>query len=474
MSLIKKSFINLLLRPLFNYLKKASSWFLIGLIFFICLNFYISFEIINSQKLKTKNYNKEILLLRKNVQGGFNNSYLALSDLGLVNISSVQTLNVGSSYLIKSLVVEYELNNNTKPFDRYYRSLGIIARLEVKSSTIVKNCNFGCLILQQVNIFQNWTLRNYGQTFCQDNYTILKGIGFNGCQDGYALSLGLILGEDGYFTKELKTSFKKLGLTHLTAFSGMQTVLILALLEKFLINMKLSSNFRYFLSLLAMLIIILLAGFSPPVLRSILSILISMSVLKFYGRIISPYRCLVFSGALMCLINPLYIINISFQLSFLATLGVILSGIFELREPQQGNSKINNLNSLSRNLWTGFLQSGLCIIMTMPIILQLGSSDWLISLLANIVFVPLLNFLTLFNYVLLTPYINYILAPILVVIQSLTTYLIIEIAKYAPNPNIKIDFQLIDYIFYYIFVFGGCYIYLCLSRMLTKTQDINE
>lgn len=440
-----------------NYIKKPSSWFLLGLVIFIFFNSYLVWQVTNSQNLKIENANQQVLILRKNVQGGFSNSYLALSDLGLVNLNSSQSLNPGSTYIINSVVAVYPLDDNTKPFDRYYRSLGIVAKLDVKKASLIPVCNFDCFVLKQVNIFQNWTLKNYSQTFCQDNYLILQLIGSKGCQDGYALSLGLTLGEDGYFTKELKISFKKLGLTHLTAFSGMQTVLILALTEKLLINMKLNSNLRYILSLLVMLLIILIVGFSPPVLRSVLSVLISLSVLKFFGRRVSPYRCLVFSAVVMCVINPLYIMNISFQLSFVATLGVIISGIFETVNKKDDVKSSGQLNYLSKSLWSGFLQSGLCIIMTMPIIIQLGSSDWIVSLLTNIVFVPVLNFLTLFNYLLLIPYLNYIIAPILVLIQNITTNLIIEIAKYVPSSNIKIEFQWLDYSLYYGLIFGLCY-----------------
>ena len=224
-----------------NYIKKPSSWFLLGLVIFIFFNFYLGWQVTNSQKFKIENTNKKVLIFRKNVQGGFSNSYLALSDLGLVNLNSSQSLNPGATYIINSVAAVYSLEDNTKPFDRYYRSLGIVAKLDVKKASLIPVCNFDCFILKQVNIFQNWALKNYSQTFCQDNYLILQLTGSKGCQDGYALSLGLTLGEDGYFTKELKTSFKKLGLTHLTAFSGMQTVLILALTEM-LLNTGISAS----------------------------------------------------------------------------------------------------------------------------------------------------------------------------------------------------------------------------------------
>ena len=69
-----------------NYIKKPSSWFLLGLVIFIFFNFYLAWQVTNSQKFKIENTNQKVLIFRKNVQGGFSNSYLAFSDFGLVNL----------------------------------------------------------------------------------------------------------------------------------------------------------------------------------------------------------------------------------------------------------------------------------------------------------------------------------------------------------------------------------------------------
>lgn len=445
------------------YINKASTWFLFGLLFLLCLNSFFAIQKASNETLTPTQYTQTIQVVRRNIQGGFGNSYLALSNIGLVNLDSSQSLSVGYSYQVRADILEYKLNDPLKPFDKYYRSLGIMAKFKIKSTKPVVGCSMDCWIISQVNNFQNWNLRSFGQAFCIDNYSILKLVGQSGCQDGYALSLGLMFGEDGYFSKELKNSFRTLGLTHLTAFSGMQTVLILTLLENLLLKIKFGFNYRYFLALLVMLLIIFVVGFSPPVLRSILSVLISMSILKFFGRKLSPYRCLIYSGAIMLIFNPLYIVNISFQLSFVATLGVILSGIFE--------TKTLELNTIAKSVWQGFLQSGFCIVMTLPIILQLGSGNWLLALVMNIIFVPILNFLTLFNYLLLLPGVGYLLAPVLVAIQAVVTQVIIIIASISPKSSLIFNFEFWDYIFYYGTIGLICLSYFAISRARVKRGD---
>ncbi len=67
----------------------------------------------------------------------------------------------------------------------------------------------------------------------------------------------------------------------------------------------------------------LLCGFEPPVVRSwIMGSIVSWG--KYYGRGLKALEVLVFSAMIMLLVNPSFLFSLSFQLSFLATLSLVL------------------------------------------------------------------------------------------------------------------------------------------------------
>jgi competence protein ComEC len=77
------------------------------------------------------------------------------------------------------------------------------------------------------------------------------------------------------------------------------------------------------LAITGTLLFALVSGFEPPVVRAwIMGSIIAFG--KFYGRKIDAVGVLLFTGLILALTDPAYIYNLSFQLSFLATLSLIL------------------------------------------------------------------------------------------------------------------------------------------------------
>jgi len=71
----------------------------------------------------------------------------------------------------------------------------------------------------------------------------------------------------------------------------------------------------------------MMTGFEPPVIRAwVMGSLVSWA--KYYGRGIDGFRALVFTALLMILIWPYFLLSVSFQLSFLATFGLVTYGNF--------------------------------------------------------------------------------------------------------------------------------------------------
>lgn len=75
-------------------------------------------------------------------------------------------------------------------------------------------------------------------------------------------------------------------------------------------------------ALIFTLIYAVISGFEPPVIRAWVMGAVA-SLVKFHGRRVSVMDTLLFSALVMALINPLYLLSMSFQLSFLAAFGLV-------------------------------------------------------------------------------------------------------------------------------------------------------
>ena len=137
-----------------------------------------------------------------------------------------------------------------------------------------------------------------------------------------ALVAGILLGLDEDFPPDLEQAYQATGTAHIIAISGFNMTLLsgslLALLGR-VFPLEAASG----LSLLGMGLYALLVGGDPSVLRAAL-----MSGLALGGRLIgrasAGLNALAFSAALLCLFNPTLPWEVSFQLSVMATLGLIL------------------------------------------------------------------------------------------------------------------------------------------------------
>lgn len=138
-----------------------------------------------------------------------------------------------------------------------------------------------------------------------------------------SLLAGVIFGNKQSLGTDLLDDFKKVGLIHIVVLSG-YNITIIAIGIFYLTSLLGKRNAGFILSIFLILLFDLMVGFSATVLRATIMALISILAL-FLGRPADALRWLFVAGFLMLLWNPLFIFyDPSFQLSFLATLGLIL------------------------------------------------------------------------------------------------------------------------------------------------------
>lgn len=134
---------------------------------------------------------------------------------------------------------------------------------------------------------------------------------------------GIILGNNKNMTSDLRDKLNAAGLRFLTAISGVHVVILSAMLMAFLLALGLYRSQAFYFSIIFIWLYIILTGFSASGIRAATMGSIFLLAEKL-GRQNTSSRTIVLAGAAMLLQNPLLLLyDVGFQLSFLASLGII-------------------------------------------------------------------------------------------------------------------------------------------------------
>ena len=151
--------------------------------------------------------------------------------------------------------------------------------------------------------------------------------------DKVAIIKALCFGIKDDLRKETYAYYKKTGLMHIIAVSGLHVGIIqfmLLLVFRLFFGKSARAVFiQQFVVVLILVVFSWVCGFSLSVVRSVLMFtILYYSVLS--KRIINPIHGLFLSAFIMLLYNPLQLFDLGFQFSYLATFGLIFSGRFIL------------------------------------------------------------------------------------------------------------------------------------------------
>lgn len=138
-----------------------------------------------------------------------------------------------------------------------------------------------------------------------------------------ALANGLIFGGSADLPKTLKDNFSRTGLTHIVAVSGYNVTIIAEYLIIFGIFVGLWRKQAFWFAIFGIIIFITMCGFPSSAVRAGVMGSLLLWAMK-NGRLANSWNAVIFAAGIMLLINPLLLRwDIGFQLSFLATLGII-------------------------------------------------------------------------------------------------------------------------------------------------------
>ncbi|MBI2625468.1 ComEC/Rec2 family competence protein, partial [Candidatus Parcubacteria bacterium] len=141
-----------------------------------------------------------------------------------------------------------------------------------------------------------------------------------------SLAGALLVGERASLPDELLAAFRRTGLTHIIAISGFNFTIVIVALGYFLRWFSVSGRWQFWATAVSILAFVFIAGATASVVRAA-----TMGVLAHLatraGRRYRTGNAVVFAGLVMLATNPLLLRwDAGFQLSFLATLGLIFLG----------------------------------------------------------------------------------------------------------------------------------------------------
>lgn len=205
-----------------------------------------------------------------------------------------------------------------------------------------------------------------------------------------ALVNGILLGSRQNIPQDLKEAFNKTGTTHILAISG-YNITIVGLYISSLLMFFMRRQKAFWFTVLGITLFTILTGASASVVRAaIMGILVLVAYRE--GRFYSMTNSLVFAGALMIVLNPKILrFDVGFQLSFLATMGLIYLSPF-IRDKLE---RMPNLWNFKEN----FIATASAQIMVLPVILYNFGRFSLLSLPANVLILPAVPLTMFFGFV---------------------------------------------------------------------------
>lgn len=196
---------------------------------------------------------------------------------------------------------------DTFDYQAYLARQGIYSYMSLPSLVVLEE-NAGQPIYQALFAFKNRASTTIAQILPHPQSDLLTGI---------------LLGDDNGLPPELAEQFRITGMTHIIAISGFNIALIIAIFLS-VGDFFLSKRGAGMTAIVGIVVYTLLVGADASVVRAAVMGVIFVLTRRGLGRPTFAYSSLFVAGALMTLWNPLTLWDVGFQLSFAATLSLML------------------------------------------------------------------------------------------------------------------------------------------------------
>lgn len=320
--------------------------------------------------------------------------------------SNIKSLNIGSKISTRGRLRKPFTATNPSQFDysKYLRNFNTFTVLYAdydKTETITEKLPLKWKFFQKLNNTRNRILKIHSKYLKSPSLEILGGI---------------VFGDDAVSPPdEIKTSFINSGLLHILAASGMNVAFIFSFSFVILKFCRIPYKPRVIAGMLVVILYTFMTGLGASVVRASLMLLFVMCG-KLIDRDAHNVSLLSFVAMLMLIYNPAYISDVSFQLSFFVTLGLLTTA----------NVVTHKLTKIPDWLKIPILIPVVAQIWVAPIQMFYFNTFTLYSIFANIVASPLLSVISFCGFITsLLLVIPKIFVPICAIVDYILNYLLI-------------------------------------------------
>ena len=186
-----------------------------------------------------------------------------------------------------------------------------------------------------------------------------------------------ILGKSYYIDSEVLNNYKINGITHLFALSGLHVSMFSSIILFILKKIKLNEKLSYFITNLFLIFFAFIASFTPSIVRSVLFFILS-SINNVYYLYIKPKYLLYIVFSILIFINPFYIYDTGFILSFCISFFILL---------------FNEKNKINNNLLSILVISILSTLSSLAIIINMSYEINILGFINNLFFIPYVTYI---------------------------------------------------------------------------------
>ena len=380
-SIATNIFFLILFLTISSFLIKNQKIILILLISIIISNVYLNLKNYQYEKIY-KQFPEEVTIIGTIVSEQKETEYYYAYDIKLKNkkfilyIPKEKIINLEYGMQIQ-LEGEYsapEKSRNYKGFDyrEYLKIKKTYGSIKASNIKIIKEKNVNS-ILYWSNSVRNKIINTAQEILPYESSSFLTGI---------------LIGERKDISEEITESFSKSSLSHILAISGTHITYIILGITFMLTKSRIPRKARNFITILALLLFMLITGFSPSVVRACI-----MGILMVLAKIVHKKSDILNSIAISLIIiliyNPFLIRDVSLILSYLGTIG------------------ITNLNKPISNFLEKYINKKIASIlavtisaqiMVLPVIILEFNSFSTVFLISNLLAIPITGIIILLGY----------------------------------------------------------------------------
>ena len=225
------------------------------------------------------------------------------------------------------------------------------------------------------NLIESWSIVIQARDWFAEN--VAKVIN----EPAVNLGLSYLMGMKNNLPANLDAALKTVGLAHIVVASGTHLSILVEVAQK--IFGKISRFAGAMFALLLIGFFMMIVGFTPSIWRAgIMAILTILA--RYVGRRFEPWRIILIVMAITLMVNPNFITNLGWILSFASYAGIMILAP-KIQRYFYGEQKPNFLA-------TTIITTVAATIMTLPITLYYFGSISLVAVVANLIILPTLPY----------------------------------------------------------------------------------